>query len=224
MGEEEPSAAPVSIDVPKPLFRGRLHQFALFIAVPLGVLLVKAAKSGSTRFAATVYTAALVGLLATSAAYHRLDWSPAARRWMRRLDHSMIFLLIAGTNTAYAILLLSGIWQWLLLIVVWSGAIVGITLKFVRIDGFSRIGSALYMILGWVGVATLPEALRNSPGAPLILVGVGGLMYTFGAIVLLRRRPDPSPLVFGYHEIWHALVVGASACHFTAISMLVTAA
>jgi hemolysin III len=115
------------------------------------------------------------------------------------------------------------VWQWLLLVVVWSGAILGVTLKFVRIDGFSRVGGALYIILGWIGIATLPEALHNSPEAPLILVGIGGLMYTFGAVVLLRRRPDPNPLVFGYHEIWHALVVAASACHFTAITMLVRA-
>ena len=136
----------------------------------------------------------------------------------------MIFLLIAGTNTAYAILVLSGIWQWLLLVVVWAGAIVGITLKFVRIDGFARIGGTLYIALGWIGIATLPQALQASKGAPLILVALGGVMYTVGAVVLLRKRPDPSPRVFGYHEIWHSLVVAASACHFTAITMLVRAA
>jgi len=91
-------------------------------------------------------------------------------------------------------------------------------------DGFGRIGGALYIALGWIGVVSLPQALQNSDGGPLILVGVGGLMYTIGAVVLLRRRPDPSPMVFGYHEIWHALVIAASACQFTAITMLVRSA
>ena len=136
----------------------------------------------------------------------------------------MIYLFIAGTNTAYTILVLDGIWQWLLLLGVWAGAIVGITLKFVMFDGFGRIGGALYIALGWIGVVSLPQALQNSDGGPLILVGVGGLMYTIGAVVLLRRRPDPSPMVFGYHEIWHALVIAASACQFTAITMLVRSA
>ena len=213
------SAAPA-----KPLMRGRSHQLALLVAIPAGILLVRNAPSGSTRLATAVYAVTLIGLFATSAAYHRRNWSASGLHWMRRLDHSMIYLFIAGTNTAYTILVLDGIWQWLLLLGVWAGAIVGITLKFVMFDGFGRIGGALYIALGWIGVVSLPQALQNSDGGPLILVGVGGLMYTIGAVVLLRRRPDPSPMVFGYHEIWHALVIAASACQFTAITMLVRSA
>ena len=204
----------------RPLLRGRIHQVAAFLSIPTGLLLIRSARPGSARFAVALYVTSLVALLATSASYHRIEWSHAARRRMRKLDHSMIYFLIAGTNTAYAILILSGIWQWLLLVVVWCGAIVGITLKFVNIDGFSRIAGTLYIALGWIGIATLPQALQASRGGPLILVALGGLMYTFGAIVLFRRRPDPSPRVFGYHEIWHSLVVAACACHFTAITML----
>ena len=213
------SAAPA-----KPLLRGRSHQLAVLAAIPAGIFLISNAPSGSTRFATAVYATTLIGLFATSAAYHRINWSPAALHWMRRLDHSMIYLFIAGTNTAYTILVLEGIWQWVLLLGVWAGAIVGITLKLVKFDGFARIGGALYIALGWIGVISLPQAIHNSDGGPLLLVGVGGLMYTIGAVVLLRRRPDPSPSVFGYHEIWHALVVAASACQFTAITMLVRSA
>ena len=208
----------------RPLLRGRLHQIAVFVAIPMGILLVAAARTGSHRVAVTVYVISLIGLLGTSAAYHRLRWTPPARKWMRRLDHSMIFLLIAGTNTAYAVLVLDGLWRWVDLVVVWAGAIVGITLKMIKIDGFSKIGGALYIILGWIGIITLPQALRSTPGAPLILVGAGGIMYTLGAVVLFRRRPDPSPRVFGYHEIWHSFVVAACACHYVAITLLVRAA
>ena len=214
-----PSAAPA-----KPLLRGRSHQLALLVAIPAGFFLVRNAPPGSAQLATAVYALTLIGLFATSAAYHRRNWSPSGLHWMRRLDHSMIYLFIAGTNTAYTILVLEGIWQWLLLLVVWAGAIVGITLKFVMFDGCGRIGGVLYIALGWIGVVSLPQAIHNSDGGPLLLVGVGGLMYTIGAVVLLRRRPDPSPSVFGYHEIWHALVVAASACQFTAITMLVRSA
>jgi hemolysin III len=105
-------------------------------------------------------------------------------------------------------------------VVVWTGALVGITLKLVKIDGFSRAGGTLYMALGWIGIAALPQVLSESEALPLVLTVAGGLMYTFGAVVLLRRRPDPNPLVFGYHEIWHALVVAASASHYAAITVL----
>ena len=226
MLDESPTGSdvPTTSALPRPLFRGRLHQIAVIVAIPMGVLLINAARTGSHRVAVTVYVISLIGLLGTSAAYHRLRWTPPARLWMQRLDHSMIFLLIAGTNTAYAILVLEGLWRWVDLVVVWAGAIVGITLKMIKIDGFSRIGGALYIILGWIGIFTLPQALQSTPGAPLILVGAGGIMYTLGAIVLFRRRPDPSPRVFGYHEIWHSFVVAACACHYVAITLLVRAA
>lgn len=204
----------------KPRLRGRLHQAALGIAVPASVVLVSTAPSGSIRFAMIIYAVSLVGLFGTSAAYHRLHWSSAALRRVRSLDHSMIFLLIAGTYTAFGVLVLHGLWQLLVLLVVWAGALLGITLKLVKIDGFSRTGGTLYMALGWIGIVALPQVLSESEVLPLVLTVAGGLMYTVGAVVLLRRRPDPNPLVFGYHEIWHALVVAASACHYAAITVL----
>jgi hemolysin III len=211
-----------SVSTPVPRLRGRLHQAALFIAVPASVRLVGMAPSGSVRSAMIIYALSLVGLFGASAAYHRLHWSPTARRRIRSLDHSMIFLLIAGTYTAFGALVLHGLWRLLVLVVVWSGALVGITLKLVNIDGFSRVGGTLYIALGWFGVAALPQVLNESEALPLGLTVAGGVMYTVGAVVLLRRRPDPNPLVFGYHEIWHALVVAASACHYAAISLLLT--
>ncbi len=210
------------LTIPKPRLRGRLHQIFLFLFIPAGILLVSASRTAPVRIATIVYVISLLAVLGTSAAYHRGNWSPPALRRMRRLDHSMIFVLIAGTATAYAVLVLDGFMRWLFLITMWAGAIVGITLKLVKIDGFARLGGTLYIVLGWIGILTLPQALRSSHGVPLILVGAGGIMYTVGAVVFLRKRPDPFPLTFGYHEIWHTFVVAACVCHFIAISMLVS--
>jgi hemolysin III len=214
------SKKPETVSTPKPRLRGRLHQAALFIALPASVRLVSAAPSGSVRVAMVIYALSLVGLFSASAAYHRLNWSPMALRRVRSLDHSMIFLLIAGTYTAFGVLVLHGVWQLLVLVVVWTGALVGITLKLVNVEGFSRAGGTLYIALGWIGIAALPPMLSESKILPLVLTLAGGLMYTVGTLVLLRRRPDPNPLVFGYHEIWHALVVAASTCHYAAITVL----
>lgn len=224
LGTTDPPDAPLKWQLPKPRFRGRLHQITLFFAIPAAILLIRAAPSGSPRLATTIYGITLVGLFAASAAYHRGTWSARAFRWMRTLDHCMIYLLIAGTNTAFSVLLLHGVIQWVLLVSVWVGAIVGITLKVIKIDGFARLAGVLYILLGWIAVAAIPQAIKESETLPLVLVGIGGLMYTIGAIIFLRRRPDPKPLVFGYHEIWHTFVVAASACQFAAITLLVRSA
>jgi hemolysin III len=210
-----------SVAIPKPLLRGRLHQVALLLAVPASVRLVLNARSGSVRTAMLVYALSLVGLFGTSAAYHRLNWSPRSSRILRSLDHSMIFVLIAGTYTAFAVLVLPGLWQLFVLLVVWTGALAGITLKLINVDRFSLAGGRLYIALGWMGIAALPPMLSNAEFLPLALTLAGGLMYTFGTLVLLRRRPDPNPRVFGYHEIWHAVVIAASACHYVAITLLI---
>lgn len=208
----------------KPLLRGRLHQAALFLVTPAGILLIVQARSGGIRLAMSIYAASLFALFATSTAYHRINWSTTAMRRMRRLDHSMIFFLIAGTSTAFGALALKGLWRTLFLSVVWAGAVMGITFKLVKIDGFGRLGGFLYIALGWVGALTIPQAIREAEPISLILIAVGGVMYTVGAVVFFRRRPDPKPLVFGYHEIWHALVVAASACHYVSITILLRTA
>ncbi len=210
-----------AVPILKPLLRGRFHQVALFIAVPAGIRLVVIAPSDSIRVAMFVYALSLAGLFGTSAAYHRLDWSPASSRVLRSLDHSMIFVLIAGTYTAFAVLVLPGLWQLVVLVIVWTGALAGITLKLINVDRFSMAGGTLYIALGWIGIAALPPMLVNAEILPLGLTLAGGLMYTFGTLVLLRRRPDPNPRVFGYHEVWHVVVIAAAACHYVAISLLI---
>ncbi|MBI4728732.1 MAG: hemolysin III family protein [Acidobacteria bacterium] len=210
--------------LPKPRLRGRFHEIAFFLAVPAGAALVLAARRGTVRFAVAVYALSLAGLFGSSAAYHRLDWSARALRRMRRLDHSMIFLLIAGTYTPFSMLALHGAWRIAVLAGVWAGAIAGIVLKLVKIDGLRALGGTLYIALGWIAVIALPQMVRGLRAVPGALIVAGGVLYTAGAVVLLRRRPDPNPRVFGYHEIWHSMVIGASACHYAAILMMVRAA
>jgi hemolysin III len=223
-GTSSLSEEPVAASIPKPSWRGRLHQVALVIAIPATIRLVAAAPSGEVRVATAIYALSLVGLFAASSAYHGLNWSQPALGRMRSLDHSMIFLLIAGTYTAFGALALRGLWRLLVLAVVWTGALVGITIKLFKIDRLSPVASALYMALGWTGVIALPQVLSDLGALPVVLIVAGGLMYTVGAVVLLRRRPDPNPHVFGYHEVWHALVVAASTCHYAAVTVMLGAA
>lgn len=205
----------------KPLLRGRLHQFTVFLAIPAGILLIVQAPTASARVAVSIYAVSLIALFGTSAAYHRGNWSPKALRRMRSLDHSMIFFLIAGTGTAFGVLVLTGWLRIAFLVTIWSGAVMGIVFKLVKIDGFARLGGFLYIALGWAGVATVPQAIQRSEVVPLVLIALGGIMYTIGAIIFYRRRPDPKPSVFGYHEVWHAFVVVAGACQYGAITVLV---
>ncbi len=221
MKAEPPQAQP--IEPPKPSFRGRLHQIAFFLAIPAGITLVIAARTGAARAAATIYALALAGLYGTSAAYHRLPWSSRSLRWMRRLDHSMIFVLIAGTYTPFAVLVLDGAWRVAILSIVWAGAALGILLKMVRIDGLKAVGGALYISLGWLAVVALPKIASGLNGPAVGLLLAGGVLYTGGAIVLATHKPNPDPRVFGYHEIWHSFVVAAGVCHYALIFSLVRA-
>jgi hemolysin III len=203
-----------------PSWRGRLHQIAFFVAIPAGITLVAMARGSSAKVAASIYAASLVGMYGTSAAYHRLARSERSRRLLKRVDHSMIYLLIAGTVTPVSLLALQPPWSIVLLVTVWAGTGVGIALKLIRVDGFGVLTSALYIALGWAVVAVAPQLIRGLSVVSLSLVVAGGLLYTGGAIVLLRRRPDPVPAKFGYHEVWHSMVVAASACHYAAVIVL----
>jgi len=207
----------------KPRMRGRLHQIAFFVSLPLGVALIAVAGTGQARIGAAVFAASLAGVFGSSAAYHRIPWSDAARRRMKRLDHSMIFILIAGTYTPVCLLGLGGGWGVALLATVWAGAIAGIVLKQVDIDGLHRLTGFLYIALGWTAVIMLPTLFHSVSPATFALVIAGGLLYTLGAIVFATKRPDPNPAVFGYHEIWHAFTAGAGLCHYVAILLLVLA-
>ena len=160
-------------------------------------------------------------MLGTSALYHRVLWAPKARRMMRRADHAAIYLLIAGTYTPYGLLVLEGSWRWAVLAIVWAGALAAIVQKFVWVDAPTWVAAAIGLALGWVGVVAFPEIFRDTGVTGTTLLAVGGLLYTVGAVVYACKRPDPVPRVFGYHEVFHTLVVGAALCQYAAIAFFV---
>ncbi len=205
-------AAPGSAPT-KPLLRGVSHQGAACAALLGWAALVTAAPTSTARIAAHVYAASLFGLFAVSATYHRPTWSPRARGWMRRLDHAAIFVLIAGTYTPLC-LLLGGVRGAVLLAVVWVGAAAGVVQSILWARAPRALVVIVYVALGWVVLPVLP-AVRAAVGTSgLLLLAAGGLAYTVGAVVYATRAPDPWPRVFGYHEVFHALVIVAAACHF----------
>jgi hemolysin III len=198
----------------KPLLRGRIHAVAFFVAVPAGVVLVLSARAGVARVAAVVYALSLVALFGASSAYHRFGRTERSQRVLRRLDHSTIYILIAGSYTPVCLVVLDGWWRWTLLAGVWTAAIVGVVLKLVHFDRSSMVGGALYIVMGWAAVAAGPSLLGAVSTPTLVLLVAGGVVYTAGAIVLATRFPNPSPRVFGYHEVWHTMVVAACCCHY----------
>jgi hemolysin III len=209
---------------PKPRFRGRLHQVAFIVTIPAGLALVVLGPTDWLRAALAVYAVTLANMFGTSGAYHRLPWSPRALDRMKRLDHSAIYLLIAGSYTAITVLALHGVLRVALLSAVWVGAAVGIGFKVASVHGFHVLGGAMYGILGWAAVIAMPQFYLHLPLASFLLIIAGGLLYSSGAIVLARRRPDPNPKVFGYHEIWHLCMTTAAACQYVAILLAVLAA
>ena len=202
----------------KPRLRGVLHQWAFYVSLVAGGLLVALAPSGRAAVVGGVYAVALAGMFGASALYHRGAWAPTVRPWLRRLDHSMIFVLIAGTSTPVTVLGLEGVLPVVVLAVVWGGALVGVLLKLVWIGAPRRLVASVYVVLGWVGIVLLPETARHLGLAPALLFMAGGALYTAGAVIYMRRRPDPRPAVFGFHELFHLLVVAAALAHFVAIA------
>lgn len=205
----------------KPRLRGVSHQYAFFVAALLGAGLVLLAEGARARVGASVYGAGICGLFGVSALYHRRSWSPAAARWMRRADHSMIFCFIAASYTPFALVVLDGLLATVLLVVVWTGAIAGIVLKFLWLDAPDWLGALLYVVLGWTAIAAAPALYGALGPVRMALLGLGGVLYTAGAVVYARQRPDPSPTVFGYHELFHVLVIAAAAAHFAVIAGVV---
>jgi hemolysin III len=205
----------------KPKLRGVSHQYAFFLSLGCGVGLILAASGGRARVAAAIYAGAVSALLGTSALYHRVSWRPAARRWMRRLDHSMIFVLIAGTYTPVALLALHGALARTILIVMWAGALGGVAFKLLWIDAPKWVFAAVYLALGWVSVAILGELPAAIGWLGMAGLAAGGLLYTAGAMVYASERPNPLPKVFGYHEVFHALVLAAVGLHYAVIAFAV---
>lgn len=208
----------------KPRLRGRIHQVAFWASIPAGIVLVLLAQGPVQTAVAAIYALSLSAVFGSSAAYHRGRWSERGHRWMRRLDHSMIFLLIAGSYTPVTVLVLEGTWEAVLLSLVWTGAAVGVTMKMLRPHGLSVTSAILYMGLGWLALIALPQLLQGMTTAEAILMIAGGLLYTAGAIVFASRRPDPAPSTFGYHEIWHAFMVAAATCHYAMVLLVLRSA
>ena len=206
----------------KPRLRGVSHQWAFFVSLALGAVLVLTAPRGAATAAAGIYAACVATLFGTSALYHRINWrTEGARRWMRRLDHSAIFLLIAGSYTPFAILVIDGTMAQVITAVVWGGALLGILLKLVWIDAPKWLAALAYVLLGWVSVVVMPEMMSDLGITATALVAGGGLLYTVGAVIYAMRRPDPSPTVFGYHEIFHLLVIAAAGLQYAVIAFWV---
>ncbi len=203
----------------KPKLRGVSHEWAFFVSLFLGGGLIVAADSPTATVAVAIYAASLSALLGTSALYHRVNWRrPSVRLWMRRLDHSMIFFLIAGTYTPFALLVLNGPLADAVLAVVWIGAIAGAIVEMVWIEHPKWVAALIYVSLGWVAIIAFPGLWDEMGMTGTMLVAAGGLLYTAGAIVYATQRPNPFPRVFGYHEVFHALVILAAAAQFAAIA------
>ncbi len=207
--------------LPKPRFRGVSHFYALFVAVIAAVALVASAPGGRATLAAAIYATTLVGMFAASALYHRGNWSLTAARRLLQLDHTAIFLLIAGTYTPIALLAESGTMQVATLVAVWVVAIAGIIFEWIPIPAPRGYVTTVYLCLGWIGAFAFVPLYEETGWWGVALVAGGGLCYMAGAIVHAARKPDPWPEVFGYHEIFHALVIVAALLHYCAIAFLV---
>ena len=203
---------------PKPAIRGVFHAVAFFAALAAGAWLVSVAPGLRPRLACAVYAFSLCWLLGTSALYHGVTWSPAARQRMRRADHAAIFLLIAGTFTPLAFTLDPQGAFWML-VVAWVCAGLGVLRALLWIQAPKWVVAVLALATGWVGMFYLPTVGRLAGPAVLWWMGAGGVLYSTGAIFYALKRPNPWPRTFGYHELFHALVVLAAGCHFVAIRL-----
>ena len=202
----------------KPRLRGVLHEAAFAVSLVTGTALVCLAEPGRAMVAAVVYALSVALLFGTSAAYHRGPWTGRSREIMKRLDHSMIFVLIAGTYTPFALLLLEGTARWLVFGLVWGGAVAGVVLRNAVRRPARWLFVGLYLLLGWTALGVLPQ-LQDAGGWRVVaLLLVGGLFYSLGAIVYATKRPDPSPSWFGFHEVFHAFTLLAFVTHYLAVS------
>lgn len=195
-----------------------MHSWAFFASIPAGIALIVIASGAAAVVGAAIYSSTLLLLFGTSAAYHRLAHSDQAKAIMQRLDHSMIYLLIAGTYVPFCLVAMPRAWGIPMLVVVGSLAVLGMLLKLVFFHGARYVSYSLYIVMGWAAVVAVPVLVDNLTGLQFGLVVAGGLAYTVGFPVLVTRRPNPWPATFGYHEVWHLLTVVAAGLHFAAIA------
>ncbi|MFI2708767.1 hemolysin III family protein [Micromonospora sp. NPDC018662] len=217
------SSAPLRlrpVDIGKPRMRGWLHAYAFFAALVCGIVLcsIAATRPGwAPLVSCLIYSLTVCGLFGTSALYHRRVWSERGYQIMRRMDHSMIFVFIAGTYTPFCVLLLDTRYATIMLSLVWGGALAGVAVKMIWPHAPRWVSAPLYLALGWVAVAMLPEILHSGGVTALVLLSVGGAIYSVGAVFYALRRPNPWPTVFGHHEFFHACTLVAAICHHIAI-------
>lgn len=213
---QSPPAAEV-----KPRLRGLSHAIAFALVLPLGVALGLTVDTARERVAVIAFAASVAVMFGASGLYHRGSWSEARRRWMRTLDHAGIFVLIAGTYAAFGLLVLDGAWQLVVLAIVWTGTACAVLLNILWTDVPKWLSAALGIALGWVAVVAVPQFAPRIGIGGLALVVAGGLAYTVGAVIFATRRPNPFPATFGYHEVFHVLVIAAVACHYAAVAFYV---
>lgn len=211
------------MDIGKPRMRGWLHTYAFFVAIVAGIVLCSVAATSTSRggiapvLSCVIYSVTVLLLFGTSALYHRRVWSPRGYQTMRRLDHSMIFIFIAGTYTPFCVLLLSPTKSLVILSIVWGGAVLGVGMKMITPNAPRWLSAPLYIALGWVAIAVLPDIAHSGGVTALVLMLVGGAFYTLGAVLYATRKPNPWPNTFGHHEFFHACTLLAAASHQIAI-------
>jgi hemolysin III len=201
-----------------PLLRGVTHFWTFWLAVVGAIVLILLASDATATAAAAIYGAGLCALFGGSALYHRWRWNPRWRPLLRRVDHSTIFVFIASTYTPVSLLVLDGALRWVVLGVAWGGAAAGVAFSLCWITAPRWLTAATYLALGWVAVIALPAMIDRLNTTPMVLIATGGILYTIGAVVYALRRPNPWPRVFGFHEVFHAFVIAAAACHFVAMA------
>jgi hemolysin III len=205
----------------KPRLRGWLHLVTSPVALAAGIVLAVLAPTGPAAAAAAAYGLTAVVLFTTSALYHRGSWSPRMQAVLRRVDHASIFVLIAGSYTPFAVLALSGATRIAVLAAVWSGALVGAVFRIFWVAAPRRVIVPVYLGLGWTAAFVLPQLLHGAGVAAFVLIAVGGLLYTLGALSYALRRPNPWPRWFGFHEVFHACTIAGYVCQYVAASLLV---
>jgi hemolysin III len=201
-----------------PLLRGVSHQWAFWFALAAAVVLVVLSPAGTPRAAALVYGAGLCLMLAASALYHRLPCSPRTRSLLCRVDHGAIYVFMAASYTPVGLLVLEGATRWAVLGSVWAGALGGVALSVAWVTAPRVLFAISYVALGWVIVIAFPQLVAQLEPTPILLFAAGGVLYSTGAVIYALRRPDPWPRTFGFHEIFHALVIAAAVIHFVAMA------
>lgn len=214
----------ITLETAKPRFRGVSHQAAFFIAAVAGALLLAAAPTPKALLAGGIYVVTLMALFGVSALYHRIQWGVTARTLMKRLDHATIFLFIAGCYTPICLLAFHDDTGLRILWWAWLGAALGVGRAVLWPHAPKLLAAVLYLLMGWLVVAYMPAVHAAVGTVGVAILASGGVLYSLGALVYAFKRPDPLPLVFGYHEVFHALVIAACVCHFALIARIVLAA